>query len=60
MCGCNASSQGVGSNWTPGGRLRYQVVSNGFTVSYSTEADAKRHQAAHGGEIKLVTPGSRA
>jgi hypothetical protein len=59
MCGCTAGAGGASSAWTPGGRLRYQVISNGFAVSYGSEADAKRHQAAHGGEIKIVTPGSR-
>lgn len=62
MCGCSGGSSRGGLSGGGGGfgnRLRYQVVSNGFTVSYGTMKDAERHRDAHGGEIKVLKPGQR-
>lgn len=59
MCGCSGGGSGSGFGQSWGSRLRYQVVSNGFTVSYGSMRDAERHRDAHGGEIKVLKPGQK-
>ena len=60
-CGCSGGNSGGGfsSGGGFGNRLRYQVVSNGFTVSYGSMKDAERHRDQHGGQIKVLKPGQR-